>query len=291
MLKHIKRRSHNTLKIWPKISVAGLAVSLLAFASFALAQSQELELTAAEKTFIEDHPLIKVGGEIDWGPFDFVNEQGQHAGIASDYLQLVSDHTGLRFEVEPGSFSKLLEKLGAGEIDLIPAIYFSEERSRSYNYTSKYHQVAEYFFARDDAGISTAADLPGKTVAMLRGFASIETLRNTYPDVNIIEYESLDDAIDAVVTHKADLLFDAIATLTFTLREKSISNIRPTFKIENSRPFHLFMASRKDLPELASIISKVILSTTDSEKQTILSRWLGGAKTVSSRQCRYDHVA
>ena len=270
------------MKFWPKISVAGLAVSLLAFAPFALAQSQELELTAAEKTFIEDHPLIKVGGEIDWGPFDFFNEQGQYAGIANDYLQLVSDHTGLRFEVEPDSFSKLLEKLGAGEIDLIPAIYFSEERSRSYNYTSKYHQVAEYFFARDDAGISTAADLPGKTVAMLRGFASIQTLRNTYPDVNIIEYESLDDAIDAVVTHKADLLFDAIATLTFTLRQKSISNIRPTFKIENSEPFDLFMASRKDLPALASIISKVILSTTDSEKQTILSRWLGRAKPTQT---------
>jgi len=169
MLKHIKRRSHNTLNIRPQLPAVLQVAGLLALAAFSPAQSQELELTVAEKAFIEDHPLIKVGGEIDWRPFDFVNEQGQYAGIANDYLQLVSDRTGLRFEVEPDTFSELLRKLSAGEIDLIPAIYHSEERSRSYNYTSKYHQVTEYFFARDDAGVWTVDDLPGKTVAMLLG--------------------------------------------------------------------------------------------------------------------------
>lgn len=136
-----------------------------------------------------------------------------------------------------------LIKVG-GEIDLLPALYYTEERDNTYNFSLKYHQVTEYFFARDDAGVSTADDLPGKTVAMLGGFASIETLRKAYPELTIIEFDSMDDAINAVVTHKADLLFDAIATLTFALRQKSISNIRPTFKIENSKPFELFIGSR-----------------------------------------------
>ena len=62
------------------------------------AQAQILELSEAEQAWIQEHPLIKVGGELDWGPFDFVNEQGQYAGIANDYLQLISDKTGLEFQ-------------------------------------------------------------------------------------------------------------------------------------------------------------------------------------------------
>ena len=112
-----------------------------------------------------------------------------------------------------------LIKVG-GEIDLLPALYYTEERDNTYNFSLKYHQVTEYFFARDDAGVSTADDLPGKTVAMLGGFASIETLRKAYPELTIIEFDSMDDAINAVVTHKADLLFDALATLTLCTAPK-----------------------------------------------------------------------
>jgi len=287
MLQRNRRLSRKTLKYGPRIPILGLVASLLTFAEISPAQTLDLPLSEAEKSFIENHQIITVGGEFDWRPFDFIDAQGQHAGIANDYLQLVSAHTGLEFKVVPDIFSELLRKFDSGEIDLMPAIYENEERRENYNFTSKYHQVTEYIFARDDAGVSTSDDLPGKTVAMVRGFASVETLRKTYPDLNIAEFDSLDSAIDAVVTYEADLLFDSLATLTYTLRQKSITSIRPAFMIENAEPFDLFMASRNDMPELASIISKVIASTEDRSKQDILSDWLGGIRpeeTVAARK-------
>jgi len=280
MLKHIKRRSHNTLKIWPKISAAGLAVSLLAFASFALAQSQVLELTAAEKAFIEDHPVIKVGGEVDWAPFDFADAQGRHAGVAADYLDLISKRTGLQFEVQLDTFGNLFDKFSEGDIDLLPAIYYSEERSAAFNFSAKYHQVAQYVFARDDAGIASPDDLAGKTAAVLRGYVVVGLLREAYPDLNVIEFDSFEETIDAVVTYRADILFDSIAKLNYSLRHRSITNIHPAFAFREIKNFDLFMASRKGMPELASIITKVIEGISEEEKNAILSRWLGDATST-----------
>ena len=279
------------LKHYLKLLVCqGITGLFLLLASWP-AGAQEPFLTESEQAWIESHQLIKVGGEFDWGPFDFVNEQGEYSGIANDYLELISSKTGLKFEVEPGSWDKLIRKIDNGEIDLLPAVYYSEERGKAYNFSKKYHQVTEYFFARKGTGILSEADLPGKSVAIVRGFASSDTLRQLYPDLEILEFGSVDEAIDAVVTNKADLLFDALATLSFTLRKKSITSIHPIFALDGNNSFDLFMASRKDMPELASIISRVLDNTGEEEKQAILSKWLGlelaapvAAETVTADQ-------
>ena len=230
------------------------------------AHAQKLELTKAEQAWIEEHPLIKVGGKADWMPFDFVNEQGQYSGITNDYLKLISQRTGLQFEVEIDSFGNMLQKLGRGDIDLLPAVHYSEERSRSFNYTSKYHQVSEHFFARDDAGVVSRKDLSGKTIAIVRGFTSILAVRQAYPELEILEFDSVDETINAVVIYRADLLFESLATLSYMLRQKSITNIHPVFQLENAKPRDLLMASRKDMPELAVIISKVLENIEAAEK-------------------------
>ena len=258
-----------------KVQIFRVLASLLSITSFIPAYAQNLELTEAEQAWIEAHPVIKVGGEIDWGPFDFVNEQGQHSGISNDYLVMISRRTGLQFEVEPDSWSNLLRKIDRGDIDLLPALFYNEERAGKYHFTSKYYQVTEYVFARDDAGINSTNDLSGKTAAMVRDFASIDVIRQAHPELNILIFDSQDEAINAVITYKADLLFEALATLSFALTQKSISNIHPVFSLEGAKPLDLFMASRKDMPELAGIITRVLENTEESEKQSILVKWLG----------------
>jgi PAS domain S-box-containing protein len=270
------------LKALSKIRLIWAFASLLLVISFNSAHAQNLELTNAEKAWIEEHPIIKVGGELDWVPFDFVNEQGQYSGITSDYLKLISHQTGLQFEIETDSFNNLIQKFGRGEIDLLPAVHYTRERDQTYNFTSKYHQVSEYFFARDDAGVSSPNNLSGKTIALVRGFTSINIIRKTYPDLEILEFDSVEQTISAVITYKADLLFESLANISYTLNQKSITNIHPVFQLEDAEPKELFMASRTDMPELARIISKVLENLGAEDKQPILFKWLGGVQPPQS---------
>lgn len=243
-------------------------------ATVALADTQAVVLTDEELQWIEKNPVVRVGGEIDWPPFDFVDELGHYSGVCNEYIDLIAEKTGLRFEIVTDSWSNLLSKLDAGELDMLPAVYFTEERSRRYNFTTKYHQVTEYVFARDDVDLKSHRDISGKTVAMVKGFASIDKLKQHYSDVNILEFDSVDEAVNAVVTYQAELMFDSLAALSHTFKQKSITNIRPRFTLEGFIPYDLHMVTHQSLPILASILSKSIIAIEDGEKQTVLAKWL-----------------
>lgn len=259
------------------IRTISLIFCALLFASqlvIAAGSDGKVILTDEELAWIKDNPVVRVGGELDWPPFDYVDEHGRYSGVCNDYLNLIAEKTGLRFEIETDSWNNLLTKLDAGTLDMLPAVYYTEERNKRYIYTEKYHQVTEYVFARHDVDICSHQDIVGKTVAMVRGFASIEKLKKRYPGIYIDEYDSVDEAINAVVTYRADLLFDSIAALSHTLKQKSITNIKPRFTLDSFAPFDLHMVTHRTKPLLASIISKSINTIGVGEKQTILSKWL-----------------
>jgi ABC-type amino acid transport substrate-binding protein len=168
--------------------------------------------------------------------------------------------------------------MNAGHIDLLPALYYSEARAQHYNFTSKYLQVTEYIFARDDTAVTSENDLPGKTVAILKGSLTVDRFRQAHPEVRVLELESVEATIHAVATYKADLLYDTLTTASLTLRQKSITNIRPIFTLKDSKPNDVFMATRQGLPLLSSIISKVLDAVPEAEKNAIISKWEDTAK-------------
>ena len=54
-----------------------LIICLLTVVTFP-AYAFELILTADEQSWLDDHPTIVFGGELDWPPFDFVDENGNY---------------------------------------------------------------------------------------------------------------------------------------------------------------------------------------------------------------------
>ena len=48
---------------------------------FILANSNNITFTEKEKKWIKNHSVIKVGGEKDWAPFDFIDINGNYTGI------------------------------------------------------------------------------------------------------------------------------------------------------------------------------------------------------------------
>jgi ABC-type amino acid transport substrate-binding protein len=69
------------------------------------------------------HPVIRLGVDPEFVPFEFIDEDGQYKGIAADYLALISKKTGLQFEVVKGlTWPDAYDRALAGDIDAMPAI-------------------------------------------------------------------------------------------------------------------------------------------------------------------------
>jgi len=58
--------------------------------------------TEDEIAFINEHPVIRLGVDPAFVPFEFIDKDGKYKGIAADLLQLIGEKTGLRFEVVQG---------------------------------------------------------------------------------------------------------------------------------------------------------------------------------------------
>ena len=76
-----------------------------------------------EIAFMEAHPVIHLGVDPKFVPFEFFDENGNYQGITSDYLEIISKKTGLQFDVAKGlTWTEAYEKALRGEVDMLPAV-------------------------------------------------------------------------------------------------------------------------------------------------------------------------
>ncbi len=204
-----------------------------------------------------------------------MTKNGQYKGIANDYLQLIAEKTGLKFKVSIDQWSRNLQKIKDKKIDVLPAVYFTEERSQYLFYSTAYFEMLDYFFVRDDLELDSLADLNGKRVAIPKGYAHEKLIRKHFPKIKIVIVDTFTDAIEAVLENNADMLYDTYASLTYTLKQEGINTIVPFKSTRQLGKNSIYITSRKNAPELASIIQKGLNHISLDEKNAIFNQWLG----------------
>lgn len=239
-----------------------------------------LQLTAEETAWIREHPIVAYGAEKDWPPYDFVDADGKHTGLSADLLQLVAQYTGLTFQVRVGDWSTLLAKAKSGEIDLLPAIFYSPERDAFLDFTDGYQGILAYFFIHDAVKAETMEDLNGKVIAIPKDFAQIDDVRQRFPRLKLLETANMMAAIQAVIERKADVLLESYPVMNYLLKQNGIASIRPFKPLPNTDASKLRMAVRDGLPLLLSIINKSLAAIPEQDKQRLADHWLGYRDTA-----------
>ncbi|MBP7637162.1 MAG: hypothetical protein KBA18_04740, partial [Kiritimatiellae bacterium] len=59
---------------------------------------RRLDLTPVEQAWLREHPVIRVALDPDWPPVEFMDRNGRMCGLTIDYLALISEMTGIRFD-------------------------------------------------------------------------------------------------------------------------------------------------------------------------------------------------
>jgi ABC-type amino acid transport substrate-binding protein len=184
-------------------ALAGLAGT--GVAGPAAAQPDAL-LDAEELAWVAKHPVLLFAPERDFPPFSFVDSQGQHRGLSADVLDLVQQHTGLKFQpVAAGDRSSNLDRLRRHEIDLLTSLRPTPERERFVAFTSAYvSSPAVILRRRGDHRSGDLAKMGGQRVAVDRNSAAEYFLHTTYPDVVIAEVDVAAQGLRDVVTGDVD---------------------------------------------------------------------------------------
>ncbi|NLO13002.1 MAG: transporter substrate-binding domain-containing protein [Clostridiales bacterium] len=257
------------------VSLVLLALLLIAIAPVpCLAADKGISWTAGELAFIKDHPEIRIGVDPGFIPFEFIDEDGEYKGITADYLALVSEKTGLQFDIARGlTWPEAYDMALTGSIDVLPAIGRTEQREEHFLFSEPYYYYKRVLVTRDiDSAISGLGDLKGLAVAVQRN-SSHHSYLLAYPDINLSLYASVEAALTAVATGEEKAFIGNLATTNYLIRSNGLTNLRfVAFEAEKQQALHF--AVRKDWPELVSIFDKAMDTITESEKLAINNTWV-----------------
>ena len=118
-----------------------------------------------------EHKVVRVGWYED--VYNNITRNGERSGFCYDYEQSIAGYTGWTYEYVNGGWEELLEKLAKGEIDLIGAVSYTDERAQKMLFSDEPMGVEKYYlYAKIGTKGISATDLStmnGKRVGVLYG--------------------------------------------------------------------------------------------------------------------------
>ncbi len=232
-------------------------------------------LDPAERAWLRQHPVVRVGGPLAFEPFHFHGEDGKAQGMAFDHLRLVLGMLGLKMQPQgPLPWPQVLDKAKAREIDLIACAARSPEREAYLLFSDPVLSFPLVIVGRNDGPfVSGLQDLRGLRVTFVRGNVIREWLRRDGIDCIEIEAATPREAMEAVSRGDADFHIENLAAAAYLIDRYGLANLKiaaPT----TYRNYDLHFAVRSDWPELVSIIDKAIGSITREQAEEIRHGWL-----------------
>ena len=247
---------------------------IMGFFTNLYAIDDNISFTEEELLFIEEHPVIKLGVDPSFLPFEFIDTDGEYKGITADYLKLISEKTGLIFEVEknltwPEAYDLALNQ----EVDMLPAISKTTDREQYFLFSDPYYYFKRVIVTRDnETGITGIEDLYGMTVAVQRN-SSHHSYLITYPKINLSLYDSVEAALTAVANGTEEAFVGNLATTSYFIKANALTNLK-FVAFEAEKELGLSFAVRTDWPELISILNKALGTITEEEKIAINNKWI-----------------
>lgn len=230
------------------------------------------ELTPEEKEWIQNNEVI-IGVE-QWYPITFTNKENQLDGLIGDIFKEVAKKYNIQYKVTTDEWHLILKKLKQGKIHLIPAAFYTKERTQFALYSSVVHKSKDYIYViNTNNKINGLADLTNKKLAIIKNYGTIPKIKEKFPSINIVETKDLQHSIDLVLEGKADALYDSQVVVEQYLLNNLITGLK-SIKQNSFEASNLHIITNKNHKILHSILEKGLRSISKQQRMQIIKKWL-----------------
>lgn len=226
-----------------------------------------------EQAFIRQTGTVRMCVDPDWLPFERINEQGRHEGIAADLIQLVAQRVGLKIDLYPSrnwEESVIASKLGHCQI--LSFLNQSPARDEWLIFTEPIFHDQNVIITREDHPfIGDLGGVKGQILALPRGTMVEERVRRDYPGLSIITTGSEEEAMRMVSERKVDMTVRSLIVAAYAIKKEGLFNL----KIAGQAPDYaneLRIGVLKDLPVLRDVLNKGLRTITPKEREIISNR-------------------
>lgn len=234
----------------------------------------KINLTASELAYLAKNPTIKLANGIDWAPFEFIDEDGNYQGLTADYFKIFEQKLGVRFIPEQYlSWSKVLKLASEGKLTMFSGATRTPELQKYMHFTDPYLSFPMVLVAKNDVNyIDDFQKLNGEKVAVIRGYFAHEHFQNHFPNVKLVEVDSVREGLTAVMTGKVLAYAENLGAANYAIRQYGFTGL--SFVGESNQRFELAIGVHQSEPILFSIMQKALASVSEDEKRAIYDRWI-----------------
>lgn len=168
--------------------------------------------------------VIRIAGDNQFPPFEYLTESGVYTGFNVDVMNAISIETGLKFEFYPMPWNQAIKALHEGKVDAIQGMKYSKERDKIYDFSDRYFTSTQAIFVRkDNLYIRQLKDLKHRTVIVQRGDIANELIQKE-KNIRLIQVNTQQEAIQKLYAKKADAFVGNRITGQYLIQQKQWQN-------------------------------------------------------------------
>lgn len=196
------------------------------FTTCALANTP-MFLNEQEKQWLKEHPIITVGIDNNFAPFEFIDENGEFKGISADYLVELEKILHVKFNIiKTKDWNEVIKMTQSNQIDVLSCIVPTPQREEYLNFTRSYLSFPMVIVTNKMTGfINGIKDLDGKTVAVIDGYTPHQILESNYKNIHLVKTKNITQALELVASGKTFAHVGNLSRVTYFLKEKGFQNL------------------------------------------------------------------
>lgn len=236
--------------------------------------NNQIPLTPQERSWLAAHSPLRVGIVSNWPPMEFVDEQGNIAGLTNEILKIVSRRLNVQFELRAyDDFDTILNDLEQRNLDMVANVSPKAERNAYALFTEQFWSVQWAVISHiSSENISIANQLKGSRIAIFRDYQLAQDLTDLVADAEVIKIRDLNDGIRLLQENRVDYVLESVEAASRALKQASAINLRIQL-IDDLPDYPSLVAVRSDYQPLVAILNKGLRSIGEAERQQIYKYW------------------
>lgn len=223
---------------------------------------------------LADSP-IHVGGDLNYPPYEFINEDGEPDGYNTELTRAIAEVMGIEVEIQLGSWDDIRSRLEQGKLDVLQGMAYSTGRTDNYDFSPPHALVHQSIFARKGtAKVNNLNELAGKELIVQRGGVMHDFFLHSDIKAKLILVDTHAAALRLLSSGKYNYALVANLPGLYLGKELELSNIIPV-----GRPFgakqYGYAVMKGNIDLLAQFSEGLAILKNTGRQQEIYDKWLG----------------
>jgi len=266
------------------------------FIAAALATAVLLPSLSAHADQLAD---IKKRGELVVGvlgtdePATFVDPKTrQIVGYEVDLVNAIAEKIGVKPKLKQIAVAARIPELQQGHVDLVAAgLTHNKERESQIDFSLTTFVTGQKALVKKDSGITEVPQLAGKKVLTIRGGTQEPNLRKAVPGVEVVTFDTSQQAFQALQQGKGVGYVDDEAALLRSYAKLGPQKAQYTVLKQNLSTESLAIGIKKGEPALKAVVDETLRDLEKSgQAEKIFFKWYGPntASGFQSRDFRFE---